>query len=141
MGQGGAHEARSALDRVLLAAVERGLEGPVPGQRARGEGLGVGEGDPRPPVQVHQFVRGGQVQGIEPLVGPDSSQERPSSKMSAIKASQPPTEPDKYAHHGPVRPSRQCPVDNSLPREINAVWSSQRPPRAVTAGIDREEPP
>lgn len=62
--QGGPDEAGAALDGVLLAAVERGLEGPVVGQRAYGEGLGVDEGDARPPVEVQELVVGGEVKGV-----------------------------------------------------------------------------
>lgn len=63
-GQGGPGEAGAALDRVLLAPVERGLEGPVVGQRPDGQGLGVGEADPGTPVQVQQFVPVGDMDGV-----------------------------------------------------------------------------
>lgn len=62
--QGGPREAGAALDRVLLVAVELRLEGPVVGQRADGERLGVGEREPGAPVQVQQFVALGEMDGV-----------------------------------------------------------------------------
>lgn len=63
-GERGADEAGAALDGVLLAAVERGVEGPVRRRRPGGEGLGVGERDPRAPVQVEQLVAFREVERV-----------------------------------------------------------------------------
>lgn len=125
-GQGGADEAGAALDGVLLPAVERRLEGPGAGQRARRQRLGVGERDRWPPVQVEQFVRVGETQGVaaagarqqpgttvfgdvhhRDLTGANSSAQASTSSRDS----------------GPVT----MPVDNSLPEEIDAVWSTSVP--------------
>lgn len=63
-GQGGACEAGAALDGVLLASVERGLEGGAGRHRAGGELLGVGECDRGAPVQVEQLVVLGEMDGV-----------------------------------------------------------------------------
>lgn len=59
-----ADEPGAALDRILLPAVEVGLEGPEVQFRGRGQRLGRGEGDPRPPVQMDQLVLLGQPQCV-----------------------------------------------------------------------------
>lgn len=59
-GQRRTYEAGAALDGILLAPVEPGLEGSVRRAGQGGQRFGVREGDPWPPVEMEQFVEVGQ---------------------------------------------------------------------------------
>lgn len=151
-GQGRAGEAGAALDGVLLASVERGLERPVIGQRADGEGLGVGEGDPRAPVQVQQLVLGGEVQGVtagRPGQNPCTAvlgdlQHRASSQIrtGANRGAQAAT--SSMATRPGCNGCGQViagPVDNSLPQEPMSYGRERARRRAASAEPGWEEPP
>ncbi len=71
-GQGGAHEARAPLHRIFLAPVERRFESARGGDLLCGEGLGVLDRDPRPPVEVHQLIVFREAQCV---AAPDAGQQ------------------------------------------------------------------
>lgn len=151
-GQGRACEAGAALDGVLLASVERGLERPVIGQRAHREGLGVGEGDPRTPVQVQQLVLGGEVQGV---TAGRAGQNPCTAVLGDLqhRASLTDSNRCQQVHSGTniinVHPPRcnGCgqvitgPVDNSLPQEPMSYGRERARRRAASADPGWEEPP
>ncbi len=118
--QGGPDEARPALYGVLLAPVERGLEGPVVGQRAYGQRLGVGESDPWPPVEVQQLVVGGEVKGItavRPGQNPGATVLGDLQHAVPHRHEQTRTGALNHQHHQGPLALRATPVDNSLAHE------------------------